>query len=126
MKILRFVLSILMILFAVVQYNDPDGLWWAFIYGLAAFTLLLANWGPGVLRHPIGKMFLLLLLAAFTIGVWFYWPEDPDFWKTEVFWETETAREGLGMMIALFFSLFALPVAFGRLEPDAAGQSTPS
>jgi len=126
MKVLRFVLSILMILFAIVQYNDPDGLWWAFIYGLAAATVLIANFRPAALQHPVGRILLILLLAVFIVGVWFYWPEDPGFWKTEVFWETETAREGLGMMIVLFTALFALPVAFARSTPPDGENSTPS
>ncbi len=126
MKILRFVLSVLMIVFAVVQYNDPDGIWWAFIYTLAAFILLFSNWCPTVLRQPMGKMLLLLIISGFALGVWIYWPEDPNFWKTEVFWETESAREGMGMMIALFVSLFALPVAFARSTSDTAEHTAPS
>ena len=126
MKILRFALSALMIVFGVVQYNDPDGLWWAFIYGLAAFTLLFANWWPNALQQSIGKTLLLLVLAGFAIGVWVYWPEDANFWKTEVFWETESAREGMGMMIVLFVSLFALPVAFARSKSDTGEHRAPS
>ena len=39
--------------------------------------------------------------AAALYGVYHYWPTTPGWWRQEVWWETETAREGMGMMIVL-------------------------
>jgi hypothetical protein len=38
----------------------------------------------------------------------FYWPTMPGFWRKEVFMAEETAREGMGVMIALMVLLTAL------------------
>jgi len=40
MRILCFVLASLMILFAAVQINDPDGFKWMIIYGVPALLAL--------------------------------------------------------------------------------------
>ncbi len=109
MKYLNMLFCLLMALFIIVQYNDPDGLMWGIIYlvptiwaGLAAFRLqkILNNRAMAVLSlSVIGT----LVLTAY------YWPTTPGFWHQEVWWETETAREGMGMMIA---SLVILVAAF--------------
>ena len=107
MKYLNILLSLMMILFIVVQYNDPDGPMWAAIYavpaiwaGLAAFRLKQVQTSRA--RALLGvSVFGALALTAY------YWPTTPNFWVTEIYWETETAREGMGMMIATFVLLVA-------------------
>ena len=37
-------------------------------------------------------------MAAIVATVW-YWPAEEGFWRQEVWWESETAREGMGIMI---------------------------
>lgn len=107
MKYLNILFFLLMIPFIGVQYNDPDGPMWAVIYlvptvwaGLAAFRL----------QHHLGQR-TLYTLAVSVIGTLiltaFYWPTTPGFWKQDVWWETETAREGMGMMIASVVILVA-------------------
>jgi hypothetical protein len=100
MKYLNIALCVLMVLFAAVQYNDPDGVLWAAIYlvpaiwaGIAAFRL-----------DALMKSGTIGLLAVYVIAelslVFYYWPTTPGFWRMDVWWETETAREGMGVMIA--------------------------
>ena len=100
MKYVNILFFVLMLPFMAVQYNDPDGLMWVLIYlvptvwaGLAAFRL----------QHILGNRAFSVLVVS-VIGTLvltiYYWPTTPEFWKQEVWWETETAREGMGMMIA--------------------------
>ena len=44
---------------------------------------------------------LLVSVVMSAAGVVYFWPETPGFWRMEVWWETETAREGMGMTIAM-------------------------
>jgi len=107
MKYLNILLFLLMIPFIGVQYNDPDGLMWALIYlvplawiGLAAFRL----------QHILSNRSFMLMglsVAGMLILTVFYWPTTPGFWQKDVWWETETAREGMGMMIASFVNIVA-------------------
>ena len=46
MRYLLLALSALMALFAVVQYNDPDGLWWGVIYLIPAVFAAIALMSP--------------------------------------------------------------------------------
>jgi hypothetical protein len=100
MKYLNIVLSVLMILFAGVQYNDPDGLLWAVIYLIPAIWAGLVAFRPAFVRGTWPLALLGACVAAGLAGVLYYWPKTPEFWRREVWWETETAREGMGMMFA--------------------------
>lgn len=107
MKYLNIVLCVMMVLFIAVQINDPDGMLWALIYaiptawaGLAAFRL----------QHVLGKRALSLLglsLVCMFVLTAYYWPRTEGFWHKDVWMITETAREGMGMMIALLVTLIA-------------------
>ena len=99
MRIVNGVLCLLLILFTAVQYNDPDFLLWAFIYGVGAVFTGLAAYRPGLFASPRVALVFALCLAASIGGVTYYWPATPDWWMQDVWWETETAREGMGMMI---------------------------
>ena len=94
-------------LFAAVQYNDPDALYWGAIYGIAAVWTGIAALRPALFsKSAVSTLFLVSLVLALA-GVWYHWPQSPEFWKQDVWWNTETAREGMGMMIAAFALLFA-------------------
>ena len=111
MRVLYLVIAALMLLFAVVQYNDPDGLLWALIYVVpAAFALLALIWPSLITGTGFKLLGACVVLAA--AATFYYWPTEPDFWRQEVWWNSETAREGLGMM-AVLVSL--LVVFIGRL-----------
>lgn len=99
-----------MVLFALVQLNDPDALGWTLVYALVALALLLAAWRPDTLRGPFGRASLVALLAGLLVLVALLWPEQGAFWRREVWWEEESAREGMGVMIAFVAALFALPL----------------
>lgn len=100
MRYLNGVLCLVMLLFAGVQYNDPDVALWATIYGIPAIWAGLAAFRPGVFQQNWAVVCLALSAAAAVAGLVYYWPQEEGFWRQEVWWTTETAREGMGMMIA--------------------------
>lgn len=61
MKILYAILAVLFALFAYFQFNDPDPIQWAMIYGLVSVLCVLAATG----RFPKG---VLLAVAALSAG----------------------------------------------------------
>lgn len=107
MRILNGLLSIILVLFAAAQYNDPDALLWGVIYGIAALWCGIAALRPRLLRHGLLRGLWALCAMAGLAGVIWYWPGTPNWWVREVWWETETAREGIGMMIVFAALLVA-------------------
>lgn len=100
MRIVSGLFFVAMVLFTVVQFNDPDVLHWALIYSTAAVWCGLAAFRPELTLGILARRLLLVCLVLAAIGTFWYFPKTPAFWKTEVWWVTETAREGMGMMIA--------------------------
>ena len=107
MKVLNIILCALMLLFIAVQFNDPDGPLWTIYYAVPAIWAGLAAFQLKKLGSPIVVPLLgVSILAAITL-VAVYWPRTPGFWKQDVWWETETAREGMGIMVATIVLLVA-------------------
>jgi transmembrane protein TMEM220 len=114
MRIVSAVFCALMFLFAAVQYNDPDLLLWIIIYGIAALWCGIAAFRPALLTETWGRRLLNTTLVLAALGVVWYWPKTPGFWQQEIWWVTETAREGMGMMIAFIALLIAWLVSRSR------------
>lgn len=99
MRILNVFSCVLFIVFVGVQYNDPDWYLWMPVYAIVAAWAALAAWRPP--RIAAASLTLALtacIVAAVAATVWL-WPTEPAFWRRDVWWESETAREGMGMMI---------------------------
>lgn len=106
MRYVNMLLGVLMVAFAAVQYNDPDGPLWAAIYLVpAAWAIVAAFWLPRVRSVPGAWLLGLSTLAGVALVV-YYWPSAPGFWRQEIWWNDEAAREGMGAMIALAVLLF--------------------
>ena len=120
MRTVYILLGLLMVAFAAVQYNDPDGPLWAAIYLVPAVWALLAAFKPLLVRAPAGRALLWVSAAAGLAGVVYYWPTMPGFWHQEVWWVEETAREGMGMMIAFAVLLVVLFGAHRKLARPGA------
>ena len=58
MKAIKFLLAVLFLVFAGVQYNDPDPWLWMFIYGLTAIVFIASALG----WH--NKRLILVLIIA--------------------------------------------------------------
>jgi hypothetical protein len=118
MRYLNGVLFVIMILFVIVQYNDPDYAYWMVIYGLAAFWAGVAALRPTVLRRRFYATGLVVTTMAAIAGMVYHWPGAPGWWRKEVWWTDESAREGMGMMIVVVVLLAVLVTAW-RARPRA-------
>ena len=110
MIILNSLICLLMLMFAVLQYNDPDPWLWVSIYLVPGLWAGLAAAMPNLTRRKGARRLLGLCIALTLVGVGFYWPDVPGFWKPAIWWhgdlamttsQVELAREGMGMIIAL-------------------------
>ena len=101
MRILCFILTVLMVLFVGVQYNDPDGPKWMVIYGIPAILALIAAARPQWYQSLALRGILLVCMLGAIAGMVYYWPKSDNWWTKEVWWEVETAREGMGIMITV-------------------------
>ena len=109
MRTINTIFCVLMLLFAVVQWNDPDPWRWITIYAVPGIWAGLSAAWPRFTKSKIPQAILTLCVAASLVGVGLYWPHVPGFWRVEVWWqggfgmitaEAEAAREGMGMMFA--------------------------
>ncbi|MGK7391657.1 MAG: transmembrane 220 family protein [Candidatus Cyclobacteriaceae bacterium M2_1C_046] len=76
MKIVKIILAILLIVFAALQYNDPDPWLWVFIYGLAALLIIIDISGGYMRRYyRIAIVALALFSLIYIPGVITYFTE---------------------------------------------------
>ncbi len=99
MRLVNIALCLLMILFIAVQYNDPDGTLWMAIYAIPAVWTAIVIFRRQLLASKMAHLLLLMCIMAAVAGMLFYWPTTPGWWRQEIWWEVETAREGMGLMI---------------------------
>ena len=99
MKYVNAVFCLVMLLFAAVQYNDPDPYFWIPIYLIPALWAAVAAYRPQALRGRLPSLGLAASLALAVAGTIYLWPQDQGWWRQEVWWKSETAREGMGVMI---------------------------
>ena len=104
-KIIKALLGLLFIVFAAVQYNDPDPYAWMAIYGAVGSVFWVSLFRP-ISRRVVGLFIVALLIYSLTFipGFW-EWLTRPD--KSEIFGEMiydrpyiEQTREFLGLLIA--------------------------
>ncbi len=105
MRYLNGFLFVVMIMFAAVQYNDPDFAIWIVIYAVPAFWAGLAAVRADALRGVLPSAGIAACLLAVIGGTAYLWPTDPGWWRQEVWWVSETAREGMGLMIVTIVML---------------------
>jgi len=111
-KILQLFFSLLMVVFAYLQLNDPDPFLWVLIYLLVALMLGFSAFGKRnkiVFWGLIGSM--LIAMAILSPGLWQwirYEPaEDLLYGMSPDRMYIEESREFLGLLIAI---LFLIPV----------------
>lgn len=114
MRYLLVLPGLVMVAFAAVQYNDPDTLLWATIYLVPAAWAFAAAFRPARVASLAGERLLWASVAVAAGLTVFYWPAMPGFWRKDVWWVEETAREGMGMMIAFAVLLLVLAVTLLR------------
>lgn len=107
-KILHYSLAVLFLLFAAVQYNDPDPLLWVLIYGAVFLIAVVKLQFRQVNFKPLITTFIVIfLLFAFTyIPSFLEFLNQPDKvdlirkMKAEKPWIEETRELG-GLLIAV-------------------------
>jgi len=99
---MRFVngfLCLLFLFFAGVQYNDPDGWLWAIAQLSAAGRAGPAAVRPATLQGAAARTALGPGLAAAVVGTRSARPPVAGWWHRVVWWHSELAREGMGVML---------------------------
>jgi Transmembrane family 220, helix len=82
-------------LFAIAQYNDPDALLWFLIYAISAAWAGVLAFRPDLLpTNRVAITAFLVCLAAAVAGAIYMWPSLPENWI-----DVEEEREGLGLII---------------------------
>jgi Transmembrane family 220, helix len=98
---------VVLVLFTIVQYNDPDAILWILIYGISAVWAGLAAFRPARFAH--NQLLLTVFgvtLVAIAGGAIYDWPQSiAEWWQNEVVRggmspDYEVVREGLGLIIA--------------------------
>lgn len=107
MRYVNGFLCLVMLLFAAVQYNDPDFYLWVPIYLVPAAWAGVAAWRPALLRRRRALAGLAVCLAAALVGAIVAWPAEPGWWQQDVWWDKELVREGMGVMIVTAVLCFA-------------------
>ena len=99
-------LCVVLGVFALVQYNDPDALVWFLIYAIPATWAGIAAFRPQLLvSKPRGRPEPMPPASAAAIaGSLWWWPSLPAGWI-----HIETEREGLGILtVTLALALVGL------------------
>jgi Na+/proline symporter len=101
---------VILTLFALAQYNDPDAVLWFLIYAIPAAWAGLAAFRPDLLapRRGIIAAYALCLAAAVLLSL-YWWPSLPENWI-----HVEEEREGLGMIIATVALIVVGWTSWGR------------
>jgi hypothetical protein len=120
MQYLNGFLCVVLALFTIVQYNDPDALLWILIYGLPTVWAGLAAYCPGALAHS--QLFLSafgLNVLAVGAGAIYMWPSEVSSW-----WDKEEVREGLGLIITTIALLIVAFTLWRRRSDQLEGFAT--
>lgn len=114
-KVLNVLMLLAMVASMAVQYNDPDGIRWMFIYGFAA--AMCAN----ALRDRYNLPLLAIGLLGYVIGTVVITPKQWDGWITN-----EIARETGGLSIAAFCIVVLLIQKFLAKSPTESTEEMES
>ena len=109
--------SVLFLLFAYWQINDPDPQWWVPCYLIAAFAAGFAFF------EKFNVNILVILTFTYLIGALFFWPENIFGWMGQEWQQKDLSmktdameinREFFGLLIAAV--IFALEAIKGRSQ----------
>ncbi|MBK8191769.1 MAG: transmembrane 220 family protein [Lewinellaceae bacterium] len=112
MKIVNWVMALVFVLFAAVQYNDPDPIQWIVLYGGVAVHFAMAAMGrmyrPAVwIWLAAAVIWAATLFPAFLDWINMGEPSIVESMKAEKPW-VELTREFLGLVIAAAGCVFLL------------------
>ena len=111
-KAINWLLCAIFLLFAYVQFNDPDPYVWVFIYGAVAVLFGISNFIVIPKIVLMALIIALVLFSLFHLGYFIDWLQSDK--HSELFGEMvyekpymEGTREFMGLIIAII-SLFYL------------------
>ena len=124
MRIVFAILALVMLLFAALQYNDPDGPLWALFYAVPAIWAGIAALRPRMLAGSGARALLTICLVGAVTLTFTLWPEADGWWRQEV-WSmslteqraaelAEASREGMGLMIVTAVLIVVLIASLAR------------
>ena len=99
-KILRYVLSVTMLIFAGLQLNDPDPWRWVLLYGVVAISGLVGSSAHN--RGRIGISIAYVCLAYWRFPLEYHGIGEMSGSQPEI----EQARESFGILIAAGINAF--------------------
>ncbi len=114
MTIIYALLMLVMLVFAGLQYNDPDNFLWISVYVVPAIALALAAFAPHYFATIVGRILLFVTVIGLALGVYALWPSQLSSFAVAEWWENERVKEGFGMAIAYLFTCLTIPLAFRR------------
>lgn len=104
MRVLHAVLCFILVLFAVAQYNDPDGFYWGAVYLVAAYWSYLAARTPErLVSWPAARYGAPISIVLFLVGFAWLAPTISSNWI-----HIEEARESFGYLICAVTSALAV------------------
>jgi hypothetical protein len=114
MKITNLILTLVFLLFAFVQINDPDPILWILIYGNMAVLCVLAMFKMRFVYWIMATIVLYTIYAALLVGSAWEWLQSPD--RSMLFDDIakmqnlyiEETRECLGLLICISVAVFHL------------------
>lgn len=118
MKYLYLVLTIIFVLFAVLQYNDPDPEIWVSLYGYAAVISFFMFIGK--MTNPAWAIIGVLLFVITAIQDWPSTFKGMENAMTIMRPEIERARETSGMLICATTMVFYIIVIINRKKKKSA------
>ena len=109
---------VLLLLFAIAQYNDPDAILWIVLYGVPGIWAGLAAARPEHLARSQGLLVAFGATLVVIAGcVVYWWPHSIADW-----WDNELVREGLGMIIVAVALLVVVYTIWRIRRPPSLAQ----
>lgn len=120
MKIIKAVLALLLLSFAILQYNDPDPWLWMLIYGASAILIMLDISGLNMRRpYRIAIASLALFSLVYIPGVITFFTEGSPGELVESMQANkpyiEEAREFFGLVLLII--IFVFLITKGKKSP---------
>lgn len=106
-----WLLAFIFVLFAALQYNDPDPYLWIPLYMFEAILCI------AIIFKPVNKILLIGTCIAYLAGSYYLFPEKyqgVEMPMNERVPEIEEARESLGLLICAIASLWLLFLSYRK------------
>lgn len=113
MKIINIFLTIVFVLFASFQYNDPDAATWILIYGYVAVMSALAIFKRYSLPLLVAGIIIFSLYFIYLVPSIFEWISSGEDLMNRMSGDRmyiEESREALGLLLVLLTLIFHLIV----------------